>query len=573
MAEKLIKKKVLVIEDTASVRDFMVESLRTAGFECREAHDGSAGVELAKVFLPDIILCDVEMPVMGGYEVFRRVSENPQNCKIPFIFVTGNDSRDDLRKGMASGADDYLTKPFTIKELLESVNARLGKMNLRDQEMKDHVKDIKKSLIERVFRDRVTGLPSRQMMLKRFREIAKSGSVPSAAVLNIGINNLGYISEAFGPRCRDYVVKTTSQRLKRCFDLEAELFWGEHDSFDVLIPHLAEQEKLESLMKKIIKNLDDPFQFESHHFRKSVSIGCSFYTAKAGYAETTMDHAETARRYALKEGGKGYGFYLSGMQKSVQDRLTMENCLFKALERKEFILNFQPQVDIRTNQIRGVEALIRWKSDELGMVSPLHFIPLAEKSGLIVPIGEWVLNESARQLRKWQDAGAKLSMAVNISGRQLEAGDLVEKVESTLEQSGIPPETLELEITESLLVKNTDSVIAQMKALKDRGVMIAIDDFGTGYSALGSLKKFPFDTLKIDRSFIRDLTTHSSDTEIVSAIVKIAQTLKLKTVAEGVETPDQLDCLKNIACDEYQGFLFSKPVPDVEIMPFMSKNS
>ncbi len=570
MADRSAKKKILIIEDTASVREWVKLSLEKAGFECRDAADGAAGVEIAKTFLPHVVLCDIEMPVMNGYDVLDCLCENPETSSIPFIFVTGNDTREDIRKGMARGADDYLTKPFTIQELLESIQTRLGKKDMREQENKTHAEAIKKSIIEKVFRDHGTGLPSRQILLKRFREMAKSGSVTRAAILNIGINNLGYISEAFGPRCRDFVVKTTAQRLRRSFGAQAELFWGRHDAFDVLIPHLADQEKIEMLMKKIIRSLDEPFQFESHNFRKSVSIGCSLYTNETGYAETLLDHAETARRFALKEGGKGYCFYLSDMQKSVQDRLNMENYLFKALERKEFLLLFQPQVSIESNRTQGVEALIRWKNDELGMVSPLQFIPLAEKSGQIVSIGDWVLNESARQLKQWQDAGKKLRIAVNISGRQLETGDLVERVERALDQSGLSPETLELEITESLLVKNTDSITAQMKALKDKGVLIAIDDFGTGYSSLGSLKKFPFDTLKIDRSFIRDLTAHTSHTEIVSAIVKMARSLKLKTVAEGVETQDQLDCLKDIICDEYQGFLFSKPVPETDIRALLN---
>lgn len=570
----LTKKKILVIDDDSAIRQWVIAALTQAGYDCQEAEDGEIGVALAGIFMPDVILCDVEMPRVNGHEVFRRLSQNSRTSFIPFIFVTGRDLREDVRKGMALGADDYLTKPMTIAELLDSIRTRLNKKQLMDRQGQTKIQHAKDSVARQISYDTLTQLPNRYLLLKQFREMDQTNFIAGPlAILSIGIDNLRHITEAFGAPCEELVLRIVVRRLKRYLDSDAVVYRGKHDSFDVLVRNSKDKNKLESLMKEVVRGLSESISFKKQVFRIQVSIGCTSYDPqKKESVETILNRTETARHFVRKEAEKGYCFYLPEMQKSVVDRLTLENLLYKAVKNKDFALFYQPQLEIGTRHIKAVEALIRWNSSKFGMVAPLQFIPLAEENGLILPIGKWVLDESCRQLKKWQQKGLDLRMAVNISGRQLETGDLVFHVEEALKESGILPGSLELEITESLLIKDFNKTLEQIKSLREQGVMIAIDDFGTGYSALSSLKKFPFDTLKIDRSFITDIEAHVSNLEIVSAIIKMAQNLNLKTVAEGVETLGQLECLKKIHCDQFQGFLFSRAVPAQDILPLVENS-
>ena len=570
---KLAQKKILVIDDDDAVRKWIALVLTKEGYDCHEAGDGNIGASIAEIFNPDVILCDIEMPGIDGYAVFKRLSENPKTALIPFIFVTGRNLREDIRKGMSLGADDYLIKPMAEAELVDSVRARLIKKQLQDRQGQKKIQRARDAVTREISYCRLTHLPNRQLLLKQFLEMNESSFlVDSFAVLSLGMDNLRDITEAFGSRCEEIVLRAVVRRLNRHLDSGAMLYRGKHDSFDVLIRNTKDKNKLEALMKEIIHALSASFSYKNQMFRIKVSIGCTFYEQQSGaQVETILNRAETARHYARKEAEKGYRFYIPEMQKSVVDRMTLENHLYKALKNNELSLCYQPQLDIQGRQIHAVEALLRWHNSKLGMIAPLQFIPLAEVNGLILPIGKWVLEESCRQLKEWQQAGLDLRMAVNISRRQLEEGDLAENVEEILGQSGVRPSCLELEITESLWMKNLSRIQEQIKVLKNTGVMIAIDDFGTGYSSLASLKKIPFDTLKIDRSFITDIETHASNTEIVGAIIKMSKTLKLKTVAEGVETQEQLDCLKTLNCDEFQGYLFSRPVPAPEIPPLLEK--
>jgi len=568
----IVKKKILIIDDDAALRYWFADVLSEAGYDCHQAESGDAGVALAGVFLPDVILCDIEMPDTNGYEVIQRLLLSPKTALIPFIFITGRDGRDEVRKGMTLGADDYLTKPMTAAELLDSVRVRLYKKKSLDIRVQTRVQRAKDLLTHEVSYDRLTRLPNRQLLLKQFRKTDQTHySVDSLAILSVGVDNLSNIADAFGPRCEQIVLRASVRRLKRQLGSGALIYRGKHDSFDIVLRNVKDK-PLETLMKEITRALSESICFKKQVLRVKVSMGCSFYDPHENtQMEIIVTRAETARHYASKEAEDGYRLYLPEMQRSVFDRLTLENRLYKALKNNEFLLFYQPQVDIKTGRIKAVEALLRWKNSELGMISPLHFIPLAEENGLINPIGTWVLEESCRQIKKWKEAGLDLTVAVNVSGRQFESGELPDIVENTLKQSGVEPASLELEITESLLMKDSEKILAQMTVLKTKGILFAIDDFGTGYSSLSSLKKFPFDTLKIDRSFVTGIETHASNTEIAATIIKMAKTLKLKTLAEGVETREQLECLKGLHCGEYQGFLFSRPLPASEVRLLLEK--
>jgi len=302
----------------------------------------------------------------------------------------------------------------------------------------------------------------------------------------------------------------------------------------------------------------------------AASAGIAVYPYDDADIDNLVKNADTAMFRAKEHGGNTYQYFKSDMNTKAVERLKLESALRHALERNEFELNYQPRVDLHTGTIRGMEALLRWNNPQLGAVSPLTFIPLLEETGLIVPVGEWVLKTACEQTHKWHKAGYEhLKVSVNLSARQFRQKDLVNRFRVIWEASGLAPAYLELEITEGLLVDNVDTVVGMLSAFYEHGVQISIDDFGTGYSSLSYLKRFPIHTLKIDRSFVRDIIDDSDDAAITAAIVALARSLRLNIIAEGVETKSQLDYLTSLSCDEVQGFYFSKPLPADEFEAFI----
>jgi EAL domain-containing protein (putative c-di-GMP-specific phosphodiesterase class I) len=320
-------------------------------------------------------------------------------------------------------------------------------------------------------------------------------------------------------------------------------------------------------------------EIQQHRVFVSISIGISIYPNTSRSIEALLADADSAMYHAKKLGKSNYQFHTQDMTLSAQNYIKLENHLRQALEKNEFALRYQPQIDIKTGSIIGMEALLRWFSPELGEVSPNDFIPVAEETGLIVPIGAWVLNTACAQAKFWQQSGYSLRMAVNLSSRQFcqvhyqhyQRPPLLDAVLNALEETGLPPDLLELEITEGTLMQHVDTALEILNSLKSRGVRLSLDDFGTGYSSLSYLKRFPIDALKIDKSFVRDITVDSSDKAIVSAITLMAQQLKLEVVAEGVENREQLAFLRDLRCDYVQGYYFSKPLPAEEIAVLLRK--
>ena len=305
-----------------------------------------------------------------------------------------------------------------------------------------------------------------------------------------------------------------------------------------------------------------PFRVAGQEVFVSASLGLALYPLDGEDAESLVKNAGAAMHFAKDQGRDNYQFYSRAMNSTALEKLAMEAQLRRALERDELVLYFQPKIRATTGEIVGLEALIRWQHPELGLVPPSQFIPLAEETGLIVPIGEWVLHSACRQNRLWQQAGhPPVHVAVNIASPHFRQGALSDSVAAALQDSGLDPAWLELEVTESMLMHSVDTTLATLFKLKDRGVRLAIDDFGTGYSSLSYLKRFPLDTLKIDRSFVKDLPRDAEDAAIAKAIIAMAHSLKLEVVAEGVESAEQLAFLQQHGCDVVQGFLFSRPVP------------
>ena len=365
----------------------------------------------------------------------------------------------------------------------------------------------------------------------------------------------------------DQLLQAVSNRLKRCLREGDTLARIGGDEFTLLLPEIHKRTDSEQIAKKIINSLKEPFNIESHELFISTSIGIAHYPDDGLNMETLIKHADIAM-YNVKENGKAnYQFYADNMHEVFSKHLSLENDMRRALNDNQFKLFYQPQIDIETNKIFAMEALIRWDHPERGIISPNDFIALAEETGLIQPIGNWIINTACQELKKWRDAGLdSIKMAINLSSCQLEQEDIIDSILQALESNDIPGDMLEIEITENVLMKDIDNTIKKLRQLSNYGIKIAIDDFGTGYSSLNYLKRLPIDTLKIDRSFINDMHESKENSSIVKAIIAMAQGMNLNIISEGVETHAQLQQLIEWRCKIMQGFLFSRPIPSTDAL-------
>ena len=333
------------------------------------------------------------------------------------------------------------------------------------------------------------------------------------------------------------------------------------DEFVVLLSEVEQSEDAAITARRMLQAVAEAHSIDQHDLHVTTSIGVSVYPDDGLDAETLIKNADTAMYQAKENGRQSYQFFKPAMNVRAVERQSIEESLRRALERQEFALHYQPKINLRTGEITGAEALIRWTHPARGLVSPAQFIPVAEDCGLILPIGNWVLREACKQARAWVDAGLPLgTMAVNISAMEFRDENFLEGVFAILRETGLDPRLLELELTESVLMKRAESAASILKTLRARGVQIAVDDFGTGYSSLSYLRKFPIDALKIDQSFVRQITTAPDETTIVTAVISMGRSLKLRVVAEGVETQEELAFLQTHQCDEAQGYYFSRPV-------------
>ncbi|MFO1206197.1 MAG: EAL domain-containing protein [Burkholderiales bacterium] len=410
--------------------------------------------------------------------------------------------------------------------------------------------------------DFLTDLPNRSLLRDRLEvalgQARREGRLVGA--LFIDLDRLKVVNDTLGHEAGDQLLREAARRLTgtmREGDTVARLGG---DEFMVVLPNMADSRGAAAVARKILDGLARPMELKGQEVFMSASIGISLFPTDAADSEALIRNADAAMYSAKRNGGDNYQFYTSDLNVQVQERLVIEQGLRVAEQRNELHLLYQPKVDLATGAIIGVEALLRWHHPTLGSISPERFIPVAEETGLIVPIGEWVLRRACMQVRAWREAGIELPIAVNLSACQFRQRNLAQTIHRILSETGVPPQFIEIEITESDVMENAESAIATLVELKSRGISISIDDFGTGYSSLSYLKRFPLDVLKIDRSFVRDIAVDSDDAAIVEAIIALARSLEIKVVAEGVETPDQMAFLNRSGCNFAQGYLFSPPV-------------
>lgn len=411
--------------------------------------------------------------------------------------------------------------------------------------------------------DSLTDLPNRMLLNDRLQQainIAKRHGY-RIAVLFMDLDRFKHINDSLGHVIGDQLLQAVAVRLERCVRESDTVGRQGGDEFVVVLSELEAAENAGISAAKLLAALTLPYHIASHDIIVPVSIGVSIYPDDSEDAETLIKNADTAMYHAKENGRNNYQFFKQEMNIRATERQFIEGGLRVALERNEFSLHYQPKVDLGTGAITGVEALLRWKHPERGFIPPAQFVPIAEDTGLILPIGHWVMSEACRQSREWIDAGfAPVPIAVNISAVEFRSRDFVDNVRAILKKSGLDPRCLELELTETVLMKHAESTVSMLKALKEIGVQLTVDDFGTGYSSLSYLRQFPIDALKVDQSFVHEISSRTDDAAIVSAVISMGNSLKKRVIAEGVETREQLDFLTAEGCEEAQGYYFNRPM-------------
>jgi diguanylate cyclase len=569
---------ILIVEDDPAIRQNLQRLLRLEGFITEVAENGLEALEKLADQLPDLVLSDVSMPGMDGHQLLAALRSQPRTADLPFILLTAMADRASIRQGMNTGADDYITKPFQREEVLEAIRVRLERA-ARQQAVKSGLEDEARRLRHL---DTVTGLPNRASMLERLPQAlqAMEQAQSRLALIVIGLEGFSRINDSLGRVAGDHALQTVAARLQTEIDnaIVASRFDGvarlDGAEFAVTLAEVSDASHVSRLVESMLNSIEQAIPLEGQDTYLSAHAGISLYPNDSEAASSLLEQAETALNEAKRNTGMAYAYYAAQMNALANERLRLHNDMHRAVERGELELHYQPQVEVASGRIVGFEALVRWRHPELGMVSPVKFIPIAEENGRIIEIGAWVLETACRQMQDWLQRGAQVArMAVNLSARQFLASDLCEMVEQTLVRTGLPSAALELEITEGTAMYGAERTIATLSRLRDLGIKLALDDFGTGYSSLAYLKRFPLDVLKVDQSFVRNITTDPGDAAITTAVVSLARSFGLSVIAEGVETAEHLEFIRGLGCEDYQGYYFSKPLPASEVETLLGKGS
>ncbi len=569
----IAKKNILIIDDDPTARAAMEMLLENEDYCLDFANNGKQGLQTALDTRPDLVLLDAMMPELDGFQVCQRLRGNPLLADIPILMITSLEDTASRLRAFEVGANDVLPKPYNELELKIRIRniVRLNQYR-RLQEQAEQLNRLAKY-------DSLTGLPNRTLLLEQLEQriIYAVRHQQVFSVFYLDLDNFKQINEMLGQKNGDLLLQQVARRLDGCAnasDLVGRLIGNEFVLLQETQNTLNEQE-ISLHVQHLLSAINMPLLFKQHELRLTACIGIALYPNDATQAEDLLKNAEAAKTRAKLQGKNQYQFFTTQMNLNLVQRLSLENQLRFALEHEELRLFYQPLMDLRHEKPRliGVEVLLRWQHPERGLLTPEHFIDIAEQSGLIVSIGEWVLEMACQQGKIWHQQGYPLRIAVNTSSLQYRQMSWLTIVDTILNLTAFAPQYLELEITESLLMeqdKNTNKQIVELlQHLRSRGIKLSIDDFGTGYSALSYLRRFQVDTLKIDKSFINDIPQDANDTTLVQAIIAMAHGLRLQVIAEGVEEIRQYEFLKQNGCDIGQGYLFGRPQAIEDINPFI----
>ncbi|MDH3977467.1 MAG: EAL domain-containing protein [Gammaproteobacteria bacterium] len=674
---------ILVVDDDPTLRMIARATLEKAGFAVEEAEDGEEALRKFIQHQPAIIMLDVEMPKMNGYEACRRLREDAVGAHVPIIMTTGLEDIESVNRAYSAGATDFLPKPinwsliahrirytlrashtyqelrtseaknnallnampdtlFVIRRNGEIVNFLSGneaatlpeprgdQLNIKEYlprdtaiqwldcmrkvmtngkaeqaefsltvegqkyhyelQMVPYLNDLSLAIVREItdrkrteakvhrlaYYDTLTGLPNRQLFHQQLAEAIERAEKTDTkvAALYIDLDNFKRINDTLGHSFGDVVLTTIATRLDKCIRIDDYVSRADSeeaaprlarlggDEFIAIVQDLGSEEDAVTVAERIRNELTKPVQHLGHEFVVTSSIGVSLYPDDGADIESLLKNADVAMYQAKNAGRNSVRFYSGTMSLRSLERLELENGLRYAIQRDELDLHYQPKIDLATGKLIGVEALLRWEHPERGNIPPSNFIPLAEECGLISELGAWVLRTACLQTKVWEEKwGSKICIAVNVSSQQFFNNEFADLVLKEVVDTGINPKTLQLELTESILMNDVKETVVALNKLKSAGISLAMDDFGTGYSSLSYLTRLPLDTLKIDRSFVMDLEHNRENAAICAAIIAMAHNLNLVVVAEGVETEAQRDYLHSLNCDQIQGYLISKPLP------------
>lgn len=575
--------KVLIVEDELVVAENIARNLSKQGYVTVNIVDsGEEAIEQAKIMQPDVVLMDIML--QGEIDGIMAADILHKEMQLPVIYMTAYADDQTLERAKQTEPYGYLVKPFKPYDLKTTIEIALHKYQ-HDRELQAHYTvqleqaESKLNLLSN--RDPLTQLPRRKILPTAFERMAKqlkllTDANPSTQlwipVFSISLDRFPRIDQYLGYHVSDQILQAIADRISHYLGTTGTVVRVNTSEFVIVTESINSKLRAESMAQELLDLIATPFSINDQKIFLTASIGIAFYPNDNEQLDLLLRHSRCMMHSASQQGGNAYRIFSPPHSNQI-NQLALETDLYYALERQELMLHYQPKVDLQTGRITGAEALLRWQHPEHGMIPPAVFIPIAEETGLIESIGVWVLRTACEQIRQWQKTGIpSIKVAVNLSLCQFKQPQFHQQIHQILSETQVDPEWLEVELTESTLIQDVDLVVHRLQLFKTLGLQIAIDDFGTGYSSLSHLNRFPFDTLKLDRSFVKDIHTNPKNRAIATAIISMSHQLNLKVVAEGVETLSELAFFSEQQCDEIQGHLFSQSLPADEFADLMTSN-